>query len=166
MKIKMIMALCASVAPIAFMSDMVETVLVKGAGGKPLRVNKSDFDADQASEKPTMTLHKDDDGPAVADGEAPVKTFGELGMQPVAAPSAPDFSGGDGAAPLPIDPDKNAAAPVAPSPNQRLVSKEGTGARAKYFVVDGTGTKLTDGVDADGYKTEQEAWAAIMALPH
>ena len=82
----------AMVAPVAFMSETTETVLIKGADGKPLRVNKSDYDADQASDKPSMTLHKDDDGPSLGSSGEPVKTFADLGMPPVAAPSAPDFT--------------------------------------------------------------------------
>lgn len=163
---KMFMLL-ASVAPVAFMSETCETVLIKGKGGKPVRVNKSDYDADQADKK-TMTLHTDDDGPdRGASGES-AKTFEDLNMPPVAAPSAPNFNQTEETGtPPPIDPTKNAAAPVAPSQNQRLVSKEGTGAKARFYVVDGTGTKLTDdGIDQDGYKTEKEAWDAIMALPH
>lgn len=163
----LLLASVAMVAPVAFMSETCETVLIKGKGGDAVRVNKSDYDADQASDKPTMTLHKDDDGPSLGAPGEPVKTFDQLGMAPVAAPSAPDFTGGGEVAPTPMDPNKDAAAPVAPSPNQRLVSKEGTGRNTKYFVVDGTGTKLTmDGVNTDGYATEKEAWDAIMALPH
>lgn len=160
---KMFMLL-ASVAAVAFMSETCETVLIKGKDGKPVRVNKSDYDADRAADKSTMTLHKDDDGPERgATGEG-AKTFEGLNMPPVAAPSAPNFNNTEGVGTEPpIDPTKNAAAPVAPSQNQRLVSKEGR----KFYVVDGTGTKLTDdGIDQDGYKTEKEAWDAIMALPH
>lgn len=165
---KLLLASVAMVAPVAFMSETCETVLIKGKDGKPVRVNKSDYDADQAEGgAKEMTLFKGgDDADQAVTGE-PVKTFDQLGMQPVAAPSAPDFSGGGETSSLPVDPRKEAAAPVAPSPNQRLVSKEGTGKNTKYFVVDGTGAKIEmDGVNKDGYATEKEAWDAIMALPH
>ena len=42
-----------------------------------------------------------------------------------------------------------------------LVSKEGR----KYFVVGSDGTKVeVEGIDAKGYGSEADAWAAIMAL--
>jgi hypothetical protein len=155
--------LLASVAALvgrAFMSDTVEVVTIKGKGGHPVRVNKADFDKDQASDKPTMHEHKDE---AEQSTGALTDTTFDTGLPPVAAPAAPDFSGGGEVTPPVVDPRKDAVAPTVPSPNQRLVSKEGR----KFFVVDGTGTKLEiDGVDKDGYKTEGDAWNAIMQLPH
>lgn len=149
----------------AFTSETCETVTVKGKDGHPLRINKSDFDADQADDGAKQyTLHKDDDGPAKAASGEPVQTFEQLGIPPVAAPSAPDFSGGQ-SAPIPIDPNKQAAAPVAPTPGQLLVLKE---AKDKYIVVDATGTKLSDkrlvelGL-AGSYKTEAEAQRDIAS---
>lgn len=42
-----------------------------------------------------------------------------------------------------------------------LVTKKGK----KFIVVDGDGKAVErDGIDADGYATENDAWAAIMAL--
>jgi hypothetical protein len=155
-------ASAATVAALAFMSDTVETVNVKGADGQPLRINKSDYDADQADDgAKAYTLHKSEAEQSV--GSVPLQPLAP-GIDPVAAPSAPDFSGGEGVTPLPIDPLKNAAAPTVPSPNQRLVAKEGT----KFFVVDGSGEKITDlaSIETKGYKTEAEAWKAIMDLPH
>lgn len=147
----------------AFTSETCETVTVKGKDGHPLRINKSDFDADQADDGAKQyTLHKDDDGPAKAASGEPVQTFEQLGIPPVAAPSAPDFSGGQ-SAPIPIDPNKQAAAPVAPTPSQLLVMKSGS----KYIVTDATGTPVKDrpGIENEGYKTEALALAAVAAAP-
>lgn len=163
MRIATMIALMLTASPRAYMSDHCETVIVKGADGQPLRVNKADYDADQAEGgAKSMTLIKDQDQTQFSG--AAVQTFDQLGIAPVAAPSAPDFSGG-ATAPAVVDPRKDAAAPVAPSPNQRLVAKEGNGAKAKYFIIDGTGTKLEGpGIEAAGYSDEGTAWAAVMAL--
>lgn len=161
--------LLSGVAMIAHMSDVCETVQIKGADGEPVRVNKSDFDADQDSDKPTMKLFtKDKEGEQTAP-PIPAPSGYPEGVAPTAAPSAPNFNhvSGDapnaqGAAPLVMDEAKAAAAPTAPSVDQLLVNKEGR----KYFVVDGTGTKVTRaGIDDAGYKSDSDAWAAIMALP-
>jgi len=155
----------------AFMSDVCEVVMVtiKGAGSKPVRVNKSDYDADQAEGgAKTMTLHKEEAEQPVPGGIEANVGYPE-GITPTATPSAPDFSpapGSDTLAPV-IDPNKNAAAPAAPVPNQRLVSKEGSGKNARFFVTDGTGEKLVnDAIDPNGYPTDALAWQAVMALPH
>lgn len=164
---KMIFAASVSMVALAFMSDSCETVTVKGEDGSPLRINKADFDADPGKWK----VHKDEQEQA---------TPGQITLpdpetqQPLAAPSAPHFGGGEGDPSAPavlIDPLKGAVAPSAPSPNQRLVAKEtvGTGKNKgdRYFVVDGSGVRLEmDGVEADGYETEAAAWKAIMELPH
>lgn len=161
---KIIFATAAATAALAYSADLVETVTVKGSDGAPLRINKADYDADQAEDgAKAYTLHKTDAEQSVPGGG--VQTFEQLGIPPVAAPSAPDFSGG-GAPAIPIDPAKNAAAPVAPSPGQKLVTKEGTGTKERWFVVDATGTKLTgDGIEEKGYTDEKAAWDAALALP-
>jgi hypothetical protein len=107
----------------AFTSETCETVTVKGEDGKPLRINASDFEADRKENggEGRYTLHKDEQPQT---GGEPVQTFEQLGVPPVAAPSAPDFSGG-GSAPTPTDEVKQAAAPVAPTPTQLLVMKSG-----------------------------------------
>lgn len=163
-----ITALLASAAAIGFMSETCEVVLVKGQDGNPLRVNKDDFDADQ--EKPVAdrqySAYDGDDAEHLAEGGTDRQTFESLGMPPQAAPSAPNFSGGNNAAPLPVDPVKNAAAPATTSPNQRLVMKEGK----KFFLVDGSGTKLTSAdvgaqIEEGGYTSQEAAQDAIKNLP-
>ena len=164
-----LLASCATgiAAARAFMSDIVETVTIKGPNGA-LRVNKSDYDRDQADGgAKSMTLHKDEAEQSVG---ANISNTQPLpgNVMPVAAPSAPDFTSHDAAPPI-IDPVRNAVAPVQPSPGQLLVSKEGTGAKTRYFVVDGTGNKVTDNpkVEVKGYVTDAEAWqAAVDAVPH
>lgn len=163
-----LLATVASVIGRAFMSDACETVLVTRKGNKgKVRVNKADYDADQADDgAKVMTLAKDEAEQSAPNGVQALTGFPE-GVTPTAAPSAPDFTGGGEVSPPVIDPSKDAVAPTAPSPNQRLVAKEGNGKSAKFFVVDGTGTKLEmDGIDPAGYATDAEAWKAIMALPH
>lgn len=159
-------ALLTSVAAIGFMSDTCETVLVKGSDG-PIRVNKSDFDIDQASDKPQYTEYKGKDAGDIETETPQAPTFEELGIPPVAAPSAPNMGGTKGdAAPLPIDPEKNAVAPSVTSQNQRLVMKEGK----KFFIVDGNGSKLKSAdvggeIDESGYTSKEAADAAILNLP-
>lgn len=161
---KLLALLSTAAFPVAFMSDTVETVLVKGGKDGPVRVNKSDYDADQSENgEKKMTLHNatqsqqkeaeidkggNPQNPQIA-GNVQLPVNPDFPPQP--APAAPDFG------PTP------AAAPTAPSPNQRLVKKDGK----KFLAVDGQGTPLDiDGIDPKGYASEAEAWNAIMALPH
>lgn len=158
--------LLASTA-IGYMSETCEVVLAKIKGSSdPVRVNKSDFDADQ--EKPSgerqYSKYSGKDEAEQSNASTAGKTFEELGVEPTAAPSAPDFSAGTNEAPLPVDPEKDAVAPSIAPPNQLLVMKEGN----KFFVVNGMGQKVEDvaGIDNDaGYKTEKAAKDAIAALP-
>lgn len=129
-----------AVAAMAFMSEIVETVIVKGDGGEPLRINKSDYDADPKAWK----LHGDDknDAPDVITAGAPVAVAEGLIIPP--APSAPHF----------IDP----AAPATASNDTLFINKEGK----LFFIVRADGSKVDDALDVDpkGYKTEAEARAA------
>lgn len=145
----------------AFMSDVCPTVTIIGHDGDPLIVNKSDYDADQAEGgAKSMTLHKTQHG--AASGGTP--TAYPPGVQPTAAPSAPNFNSGD-QTPDVIDPAKNAAAPTAPSPNSLLVSKGGTEKKPVFTIVDGNGAPVVHGlINADGYATEKEAWDAVVAV--
>ncbi len=155
---KIMYAALASTAALAFMSDVEEIVLVKGADGKPVRTSKAAFDADQAEggEK-TMTEYK---GKVEAEPSVPAGTV-PIGGPPLAAPSAPNFGGGTDPD-ANIDPLKNAVAPAANAPNARLVMKIG----AKFFVVGPDGAKLDiDGIDVKGYQTEEGAWQAVRQLP-
>lgn len=154
----LLLASVAMAIPAAF--DTCETVTIKGADGQPLRVNKADYDADQAEGGANkMTIHKNEQ--PQSDGSLPAPTSWPEGVAPTAAPSAPNFSPAPGGGAPVMDTAKNAAAPTAPSATSKLVSKEGTGAKAKYFVVDGTGAKIA-GFDEKGYGSEAEAWKAIM----
>ena len=166
MKISIFAMLAASVA-LGFMVDTTEVVLVtvKGSTGK-VRINKSDFDADQAlpTGERQYTAAKADDNVEQSDATG-VKTFSDLeseGVRVQAAPSAPNFNNGDdGVKPI-IDEETGAIAPIAPSPNSRIVMREGD----KFFVCDGMGIKLTDGsVEEKGYKSEKAAQDAIAKLP-
>jgi hypothetical protein len=157
----------ASVIARAFMSDVCEVVTIKGKNGDPIRVNKTDYDRDQASDKPTMKLHTDDAEQSAA-GTIMTNGYPDGVPHPVAAPAAPNFSAPDSADEPVVDPTKSAVAPTNPSSQQLMVAKEGTTkANTKFFVVRGDGTKLTgdEGVNGDGYGTEKDAWDAIMALP-
>lgn len=134
----------------AFMSDACETVTVKGQDGEPLRINKTDYDADQADGgAKKFKLHKDD-----AAAPDPVTLAAGQSITPPAdviippAPSAPAF-----VTPVP---------PQVPSPGQFLVFNEGK----KYFIVDVQGVKVTGnpGVDEKGYASEQAALDAIKLI--
>ncbi len=146
-----------------------ETVLVKGSDG-PIRVNKSDFDADQEGDKNyTLYKGKNDADTTVARGarsDVNVTGQGENGgeVQTTAAPSAPDFSSPAGSE-QPIDKVKNAAAPTSTTADQILVMKQGSGKNAKYFLTDGMGQKITGDrakllkIDENGYDSEEAAKA-------
>lgn len=161
---KMFAVLMVSAA-VGYMADTCDVVLAKVKGSSdPVRVNKDDFDADQEKDAGDRLYSKYTGSDEPEQSSAADRTTFEAleNVRPQAAPSAPDFSGGHNAAPLPIDEEKNAAAPTSPSPNARLVMKEGS----KFFIVDGMGTKLEDdGIDTAGYKTEKAAKDAIAALP-
>lgn len=152
---KFITAILASTAAAAFMSDIEDVVLVSGKDG-PVRVSKSAFDADQASEKPEYSAYR---GKAEAEQSEPAGTLLPDGPA-LSAPSAPNFGGPTAADRL--DPLTNAVAPVSHGTNARLVMKQG----AKYFIVDGQGEKLDiDGIETGGYKSEELARDAIRKLP-
>ena len=158
----------AATAALGYSHGTTETVLVKGSDG-PIRVNKSDFDADQAGDK-TMTEFKgkdptegDNDGKVARGTASDVNVTGAHGVQTTAAPSAPDFSGGDATRPLPMYETKNAAAPAATTADQLLVMKQGSGKSAKFFITDGMGQKITGdrakllGIEEAGYDSEEAA---------
>lgn len=162
---KIFAMLMASTA-IGYMSETCEVVLATPKGGKGLvRVNKDEFDADQEKDAADRQYSKysGKDEAEQSNASTAGKTFEELGVEPTAAPSAPDFSAGTNEAPLPIDPIKQAAAPSVAPPHQLLVMKEGS----KFFVVNGMGEKVQDvaGIDNDeGYKSQKAAKDAIDAI--
>lgn len=165
-----ILALAASSIAIGFMSEVTDVVYATMKGSSdPVRVNKSDFDADQ--EKPSGERqygeYKGKDEPAQSAAGASAQPFEALeGVRPQAAPSAPDFTSGEPTVKPIIDEQKGAIAPAVPSANSRLVMKEGN----KFFIVDGMGVKLTaeavgGDIDEEGYKSEKAAQDAIARLP-
>jgi hypothetical protein len=158
-----LLASLAAILPVAFTAEVLETVMakVKGGSGELVRVNKSDVDAnpDNYTVSDKQTANQE---PATPPG---VVTNVAPGLEIPPAPSAPDFRPpepvpGEPAPPAPGAP----VAPTVPSPDQKLVVKDGS----KFFVVRPDGTRIEDieGIDPKGYKTEKDAWAAIMALPH
>lgn len=148
-KVHFAMLVLGAAWPLAYMAETVDTILVKGEDGKALRINADSFDED----KHTKFRENDETRELQA---APISTAGTVtpladGLTMPPAPSAPNALGGD------------VAVPSVPSPNARLVTKEGK----KFVVVGPDGVKLTDeGLAGAGYATEAEAWNAIAALPH
>jgi hypothetical protein len=147
----------------AFMSDFCEVVNVhrKGTTGT-VRVNKSDFDADQEGEK-TMSLVKSDD--VEQSPPAGLIMNPELGGVPVpAAPSAPNFAPAN---PAPDAPPAGApVAPTVPSANTLLVKKESA---KKFKIVTADGSEVShpeiaagDDGKQIGYPTEAAAWEAAI----
>lgn len=144
------------------MSEVKEVVLVSTANG-PVRVNKDEFDEDQAKDakerqyKPYTGKQEPEQSTAATD-------TARADGPPLAAPAAPHFGTPDENDQ--IDPLKGAVAPKVTPPGLYVMSK-GTGAKKKYIVVDETGKAVTDkpGIDAGGYSTEPEAQKAITDLP-
>jgi hypothetical protein len=127
--------------------DSVPTIKIWTANG-PVVINEIDFDA------AVHTRAADDDsGPAAGEQS-------KLALAPASKPPAPAVV----VAPVVVEP--AVVAPVVVEPavaptTALLVSKIGK----KFHAVDQSGAAVErDGISADGYKTEAEAWAAIMAL--
>lgn len=160
---KRIALLTTALVAIGYSHGRTETVLVKGSDG-PIRVNKDDFDADQAGEKKYTAYHgKDgDDAPSGDRSDVNVTGNGVDGqVLTTAAPSTPNFSGPAGSLADPIDQTKNAVAPVSTTADQLLVMKQGK----KFFITDGMGQKITGDrakllkIDERGYDSEETAKA-------
>lgn len=159
MKLAMYMSCIAAVAMSAiraFNAETVETVLVKGADGQPLRINKADFDADQSEtgEGQYTAYHGKKDTEGLTD-EQPV--IGQPVTPPadVIVPPAPS---------APIGLGDKAVAPASPSPGQFLIMKPGS-AKGKFKVVDIAGQSVTnEGIDPAGYDTKEDAEAAIRKI--
>jgi len=104
-----------------------------------------------------------DNGPVVINQAAfdpkTMKLAKEAGTQSVAVP-APAVEASKPATP-PADTNTGTPDP-APAPTQQmLVTKKGK----KFLVVDENAKAIErDGIDASGYSSEADAWAAIMAL--
>ena len=167
------LALLATAAfPVAF-NDGCETVVIRTAGGD-VRVNRSDYDADQAKggEKKmrlASDAKQDDNNTAsTVDQANAVNTAVAPEAQPIPAPSAPNFAAPvDSPAVQAVDPTTGAAVPTVPSPGQYFMVEEGTGAKKKIFVTRADGSKVDDvmGIDPRGYPSADDAMKAVAALP-
>ena len=158
-------ALLSSVSAV-FSSDICETVTIQTANG-PVRVNKSDYDADQAEGGANeMKLATKAATAETQDAEnATVQTVGANGAGVVPAgnipvppaPSAPvtALGGEEGG---------NVATPTTVAPNTLMVIKDGK----KFYAVRPDGSRVEDieAIDKAGYASEAAAWEAIRALPH
>lgn len=156
----MLLASAATLAT-AFNSEVCETVLVRNANGS-YRMNKSEYDAMEEKDRPALASAAKQDDNEQTDNTRAIGSGVSLspGEQPP-APSAPDFVNGG-----------NPATPTIASPNQLGVVKDGR----KWLVVDLSKQvegqpavpyepKEGEAIDKDGYKTEADAWAAVMARP-
>lgn len=146
MKYKSIHLSTTAVVALGYSHGRSETVDVEGKDG-PVRVNRSDFEADQEGEK-NYKIAKKGGGKSAAPTHSDVNRTGEGQdgkVQTTAAPSAPDFSRPASASTDPIDPVKNAAAPTHTTADELLVMKITTGKnKGKFTIVDGHGQKLPD----------------------
>lgn len=139
-------ALLASVATSAFMSQHPETVKIR-RGNDIVIINKDDYDEERDGELVNENADDAPPSPALSLQPAP-------GIVVPPAPSAPRF----------VDP----VAPGTVTEDTLSVAKEGR----KFFVVKASDGSRVEGfrdIDEAGYKTEGEAWAAVMAVkkqPH
>lgn len=162
---------------VAYMSEMLDTVFVKGEDGKPLRINAIDYNEDVHGEiidpkKETgvamtaSTMLSSPTGPAAEpiapssiQHSTPERTAPDANGQttPVISDDAGNASP-DGQRTVALNPPEPPVAPTgAGSQAQRMVAKNGS----KYFVVDAAGNAVTgEGINDKGYKTDAEAWAA------
>lgn len=153
--------------PLAFMSETVETVTIKGDDGEPLRINVADFDESK------HTRHKSD-----KDYVEPtqINSFEEPAVEPIAA-SAPIISDGTNHQNAHVA-NTDATQPNGAGDGQRNVllsepQQPASGGSSSYSVAK-FGTKwyvLNSGTQQkaegeqfkqDGYKTEAEARAAAF----
>lgn len=147
------------------MSDILKTMLIQGKDG-PIRINATDFNKDEHKEyKP-----KKSDEPIVEGITATTVIAAPDNVTAPPAPSTPPQFATPGAQPE-LDVQLAPGANTTPTPpqvtpqtfvadaQQRLVSKQGK----KYFIVNASGDKIeAEGINKDGYATEQEAWAAAV----
>jgi len=127
----------------------IPTVTVR-RGDLDVRINASDYDAER-------------DGPLVE---------GEVPAQPVTLPGTNEAGASIGAVTAPPDapvqpaeasggtvPPAQSPEAVSDGPKPAAVVKKGR----KWIVTDATGTPVVrDGIEADGYSSEKDAWDAIM----
>lgn len=154
-----LMTSVATVALTAFMSDTCEVVSVNGG----LRVNKADYDADQAEGgKGAYKLDSAAKQEGVEQSTTAMLTEPAPGVIVPPAPSAPNFKGTD-TTPIKLDPETGAALPPTLSENQYATMQKGK----KFIVVlmDGTPVTGVTGIDEAGYATNDEAIKAVNDLP-
>lgn len=167
---KRIALLATTALTLGYSHGVVDTVMVKkGAKGEPFRMNRDDFDADQAEGgAKEYTEVKNDDADADGGERSDVNVTGagvDGEVKTTAAPSAPNFGAPEGAAIDPVDEVKQAVAPKSTTADQLLVMKEGTGKNAKFYITDGMGAKITGDrakllkIDENGYDSEETAKA-------
>lgn len=138
------------------MGDILETVLIKGKNG-PIRVNKRDYEKDQNSDNPTMKLHTNK-----ADNETNENT------SPQTAGAAVTAAEGVTMPPVPSAPNTGTDTPVLQPSAPILPGQLATIKQGKKIVVvtaaDGQPVTGNPAIDENGYKTDADAWAAIMAV--
>jgi hypothetical protein len=156
------MLVLASASIYALMSDVVETVLINGKDG-PIRVNKSDFEANAAKDdkdetKQDWTLNTAKKANADNDAFDPNAANQIIDVPPnVIVPPAPSA----------VQTNSNETQPVAPkvpSNNSLLVTKLDN----KFFIVVSPSLNKVAGIgliDDKGYKTEAEALEVLKGLP-
>ncbi len=141
------LAMLASASCIAYAAgsgDHPETVQVK-IGNETFTINRDDHDEKKHGK--ILTGRDDDEAPpqpAIASAPAP-------GIIVPPPPSAPSF----------IDP----ATPQTVNDDTLALDTKGTGAKKRFIVVFAKDASPVTGwrdIDEEGYKTETEAWAAIM----
>lgn len=139
-------------ASAAFMSEIIPTMQIETDNG-PVTINVSDFDA---------AKHTPVGGAAPAPVDAPQPDGARVNPNSPEGSNAPQLANQDhangGQAPTPP-----AAAPAASAGDNTslLVTKKGK----NFIVVDAAGNAVQrDGIEPEGYKSESDAWAAVMAL--
>ena len=168
---KHVLLLASAAVALGYSHGRTKTVMVKEGKGDPFRINASDFEADQAEGGDKKYTEVKDDTDRVGRGKlSDVNVTGngvDGEVQTTAAPSAPDFSKPAGSNTDPVDPVKNAAAPVATTPDQILVMKSTKGkTKGKFILADGEGVAITGDrakllkINEEGYDTEEAAKAA------
>lgn len=138
-------AMLLSTVARSFMSDTCETVIItpKG-GGDPVRVNKSDYDADNTIGTLRKTDTKEQEAPTTAASPAPVDT--SVMPPPTASAVVPTHA-------------------TIPSPGDVGVVQD----KKKFYLArtsDGTRLTAAEGAIEDGYATDKAAWDAVLGLPH
>jgi hypothetical protein len=153
----------AFVAP--FMSDVCETVLIKSGDGN-VRVNKADYEADQAEGgAKSMTLASKADQ---ADAPQSTETVGTQSAPAIPVPPAPSAPGFDPRFASGIDPNASRPVAVASAVGETTlgVVERGTGTKKRFHVVTVADGKdyVGDRIEPAGYTSAPLAWDAVRAV--